>query len=135
MSRFLDEMKMDGKTVLITGASSGIGLSTVRYLDDMGARVILVARNMERLENAQKELQGKNHISYSFDLSKTDRISDFMETVREEHGELDGLFCPAGTYDLFKLSLLDAEEIHRVLSLHYSASILLPPKRGAGLGN
>jgi len=49
-------MNLEGKRILITGASSGIGAACARTASRLGAHVIMVARNIERLRNVQKEL-------------------------------------------------------------------------------
>src|SRR5271155_5880485 len=53
---------LQGKTVLVTGASRGIGLATARQFASLGAQVGLVASNAERLAEAATDLEGKHHV-------------------------------------------------------------------------
>ena len=64
-----------GKTILITGASSGIGKATAIECSKMGARVIITARNVERLEQTIKQMAGSDHEYIQADLSKIYHIA------------------------------------------------------------
>ena len=60
---------LSGKTILITGASSGIGRATAVLCAKMGATVILVARDEERLNQVRSMLEGSNHICKIVDFA------------------------------------------------------------------
>lgn len=66
-------MKLIGKTAIITGGSSGIGLETARLFNKEGAKIIITGRNEEKLEKA-KALIGKNVITFKMDVSKVEDI-------------------------------------------------------------
>ena len=61
--------RFDGKTVLVTGASSGIGFASAKRFAAEGARVVCTARNKERLEAAVAELPSGNHLALAFDAA------------------------------------------------------------------
>ena len=63
---------LSGKTILITGASSGIGRATAVLCAKMGATVILVARDEERLNQVRSMLEGSNHICKIVDFADYD---------------------------------------------------------------
>jgi len=71
---------LKGKTVLIFGGSSGIGLSAAKTMSEAGAKVILVSRNEEKLASAQKSI-GCNAQSYSLDVTSDQAVEEFFEKV------------------------------------------------------
>ncbi len=90
--------KLRGKVVLITGASSGIGFHTARKLGAAGARVCLVARSVEKLEQAKEviELQGGEAWIYPCDLNDLDAIEVMAKRVLTDHAHVDVLINNAG---------------------------------------
>ncbi len=87
-----------GKTYLITGASMGIGESLVRELSSRGAKLILVARSVDRLETLKGELKGEaaSVTVLPCDLSHSDKTEELIGRVREGFLSLDGLILNAG---------------------------------------
>ena len=81
---------MKGKNILVTGASRGIGAETAEYLSGLGARVILVARNKEKLECVRKRLPGESLI-VPCDLTDYREIEILFDTLRKEGIRLDGM--------------------------------------------
>lgn len=91
----MDEFQ--GKTILITGGGSGIGLATAGRLLAAGARVVLVGRGEERLAAAVKDLDaGDRVLAAPADVSRTDDLDALMAEVRQRFGSLSGVFANAG---------------------------------------
>ncbi len=93
--------KVRGKTVLITGGSSGIGLAAANKIVAAGATVVIVARDAEKLALAQKEIEGyAKHggkvFIYSADVGDEAACAKFVQTVIEKHGGVDILVNNAG---------------------------------------
>jgi NAD(P)-dependent dehydrogenase (short-subunit alcohol dehydrogenase family) len=90
--------QLDGKTVLVTGASSGIGFHSARQLAAAGARVILVARNEDKLRLTRKVIEkaGGEAYEYSCDLSDLAAIDRLAEQVLREQLHIDVLINNAG---------------------------------------
>jgi NADP-dependent 3-hydroxy acid dehydrogenase YdfG len=86
---------LDGRTAIVTGASSGIGLSTVRALAAEGARVALGARRVERLEEIAQELGGA-HVYAPLDVTDPESSRSFVERAAGELGRVDVLVNNAG---------------------------------------
>ena len=83
-----------GKTILITGASSGIGQHAAITLSEYGARTILLARREDKLQETLKMLSGDGHIYKVFDLNELEKIEDIVSEIVSETGKLDGMaFC------------------------------------------
>ncbi|HVL00712.1 MAG TPA: SDR family NAD(P)-dependent oxidoreductase, partial [Dongiaceae bacterium] len=78
--------KLNGKRVLITGASSGIGRALALQLAQQGASVLLVARSAEKLEALRKEIQlaGGRAFAYSCDLTRDDDVNDLIKRLDAE---------------------------------------------------
>jgi 3-hydroxy acid dehydrogenase / malonic semialdehyde reductase len=86
---------LDGRTAIVTGASSGIGLSTARALAAEGARVALGARRTERLEEIAAEL-GDGHVVHPLDVTDPESSVSFVEFAAGELGRIDILVNNAG---------------------------------------
>ncbi|MFB4317830.1 SDR family NAD(P)-dependent oxidoreductase [Actinomadura sp. 21ATH] len=88
--------RFTGKTVLITGGTSGMGLATAHRLTDEGAQVIVTGRTRARVDAAVRDL-GPNASGAVADTADLGAVSALMDTVRDRHGHLDSLFANAGT--------------------------------------
>ena len=95
-------MRLTGKTVLVTGAGTGMGLEAAKQLTALGNRVIMVARNGARLETEAAGLH--NASPYACDISDESQVAALVDYVQQHHPELDMLILNAGithTYGLF----------------------------------
>ncbi|MFE7132127.1 SDR family NAD(P)-dependent oxidoreductase [Streptomyces sp. NPDC057638] len=88
--------RFTGKTVLITGGTSGMGLATGHRLTAEGAHVIVTGRTAPRVDAAVREL-GPNASGIVADTADPGATDALVRTVRERHGRLDSLFANAGT--------------------------------------
>ena len=70
---------LEGKTVLVTGASSGIGQVTAIECAKMGAKVVITGRNVERLQETFDQLEGEGHLQIAADLNSEDEIAKLVE--------------------------------------------------------
>jgi thioester reductase-like protein len=120
---------ISGKTVMITGASSGIGRATALRVGAAGGRVLLVARGIEQLEQTRREIeyQGGEAFVHRCDLSDISDIERMAKEVLEEHGRVDILVNNAGrsirrsialSYDRF-------HDFERTMQLNYFGPVRL----------
>lgn len=109
---------LDGKTILVTGASSGIGRQCAIDCSKMGAKVVLVARNEERLAETLSQMEGEGHKSYSYDLTELGGIKDLVSTVVSESGKLDGFIHAAGIEMTKPVKLLTPEDYVQVYKVN-----------------
>ena len=87
---------LQGKTILVTGASSGIGRQCAIQCSLMGAKVVLIARNEERLSETLMQLHGNGHLMYSIDLTEFSTLKSTVTKIIEKTGAVDGLVNCAG---------------------------------------
>ena len=85
----------DGKRVVITGGTSGIGFATAKLLLDQGARVLITGRKKAALDSVAKEL-GKNTIAVESDAASLADIDRLADRVKSEFGTIDLLYVNAG---------------------------------------
>jgi NAD(P)-dependent dehydrogenase (short-subunit alcohol dehydrogenase family) len=87
--------KLSGKTALITGGNSGIGLATAKLFVEEGARVIITGRDATTLNEAQKSL-GERVVAIQSDAGRLTDIDALMTQIKDRFGPLDILFVNAG---------------------------------------
>ncbi len=89
---------VEGKVVVITGAGSGIGLSSALRLGEAGAKLVICGRTVEKLEEARQKIEavGREVYTYACDLADMDSCDQFMDQVLKEHGQVDILVNNAG---------------------------------------
>lgn len=112
---------LEGKNILVTGASSGIGRATAIECSKLGAKVLLLGRNMDRLKEAMEECEGTNHSIIQFDLSDIDGIPCLMEMLPE----LDGVVHSAGVNTKYLVKNVNREKIDELLHTNYYAPALI----------
>lgn len=117
---------LEGKIILVTGASSGIGQATAIECSRMGAKVIACGRNQERLQETMSQLDGEGHTTFEGDLLEQETI----ERLVKEVPMLDGVVLSAGRGltlpfqfctrekfdDIFNINFFSPVEIMRLLS-------------------
>jgi len=121
----INPMELTGKRILVTGASSGIGKATAIRLSELGAEVIIVARNEDKLKQTLSEMMGDNHSSYSFDLKNIEGIEEFVKQIVAERGKLDGLVHCAGIATMRPLKMTTYEFLHDMMLINFYAFVEL----------
>ena len=109
------------KTILITGASSGIGKATAIECSKMGAKVIITARNVERLEQTIKQMAGSDHEYIKADLSKSEDIKKLISNLPE----IDGLVNNAGISKPTLTQFISEEVVDDIFLVNTFAPIYL----------
>ncbi|MGE4286492.1 MAG: SDR family NAD(P)-dependent oxidoreductase [Phycisphaerae bacterium] len=89
-------LSLEHKSVLITGASSGIGRECAIAASQLGANVALVARNKERLDETLRALEGEGHSAYQVDITDFNYLPELVSEVVQKHGKISGFVHSAG---------------------------------------
>lgn len=114
----INPMDLSGKQILVTGASSGIGRQTCITLSQLGAKVILIARNNKRLEETISMMEGSMHKQYVFDLTEIEGIESLIKTIVTEEGKFDGFVHCAGVGDSAPLAVTTYKMMDRMMKVH-----------------
>ena len=112
---------LQGKTVLVTGASSGIGRQTAVECSKLGARLVVTARNEERLQETLTMLEGDGHAALTADLTKAEDVQRLAEVCPA----LDGVVHNAGIVRSKPIAFYAREDLDAVFSANAFAPMLL----------
>ena len=133
-----------GKTVLVTGASYGLGEATARKLAAAGATTLLVARSADKLDELASEItaSGGRAEAYPADLSDEDAVTELVKHINEDHGALDIIVNNAGKSIRRSLHLQyeRPHDFERTIDINYLGPIrlllgLVPAMRERGSGH
>ena len=130
-------LDLTGKTVIVTGASSGIGEATARALHQAGAQPVLAARRADRLRQLSEEFGGALAVPTDV-TAPTDRAA-LIAAALDRHGRIDGLVNNAGAGILKLLVDTEPEEFSQLLELNVVSAFamireVLPAMRSQGGG-
>ena len=112
-------MSFTNKTVIITGASSGIGAATAKRFISMGAKVILVARNKQKMEEIFGDYDSSKYCIYPFDLNDLDRINAFVLEIIQKEGPIDIVFNNAGISQFGYFEDSNLAVLEKIMKLDY----------------
>ena len=115
---------VENKTILVTGASSGIGLSIVKLLASSNAKIILTARDEFKLKNVTVGLDGYGHSYITADLQDNDQLDKLVDKLPK----LDGIVFCAGYNEFTPIKFVKKEKADKIFSINYFASIFLIQK-------
>ena len=129
------------RTILITGASSGIGAGIARSLAQPGARLVLGARRLERLQALADELRqhGADVRVHALDVTQRAQVEAFAASALEEFGALDVIVNNAGVMPLSPMASLKVDEWDRMIDVNirgvlHGIAAVLPHMRARGRG-
>lgn len=112
---------LENKTILVTGASSGIGRATAIECSKLGAHVVITGRNEERLAETFSQLEGEDHIQIVADLSKQEDIDKLIAKTPA----LNGLVNNAGQNSLVTVNYIEQTDLDTIYQTNVFAPILL----------
>lgn len=112
---------LEGKTILVTGASSGIGKTTAIECSKMGAKLVITGRNEERLNKTLSELDGVGHITLIGDLTSQDDINFIVASMPE----LDGVVHNAGIAITVPIAYIKDDDLYRFFETNLFATMQL----------
>lgn len=113
--------RLDGKTILVSGASSGLGRQTAISCSHMGAKLFITGQDSERLAVTRAELSGDGHRAAVADLTLADDINRLVD----ECGKIDGVFHGAGVRGLAPIKQISEKFVQHVFASNYFAPMLL----------
>lgn len=112
---------LEGKTILVTGASSGIGRAIAIECSKMGAHVVITARNEVRLNETLGMMAGEGHLSISADLADEDSIVRLVEQMPQ----LNGIVHNAGMAHRAPCKMVRKEQLEQVMGTNFEGPVML----------
>ena len=111
---------IQGKVVVITGASSGMGDATARHLSALGAAVVLGARRADRLEALASDLsaRGGKALGIATDVTKRGEVQRLVDTAVRQFGRIDVMLNNAGIMPLAPLERLNFDDWERTIDVN-----------------
>lgn len=112
---------LEGKTILVTGASSGIGRGVAVACSQMGAKVIITGRNEERLVETLGLLNGNSHRYFICDITNTESVKELVSNLPS----LDGIVHCAGIDQRIPVKQLQEKDVDKVMNVNFRSPVLL----------
>lgn len=133
---------VNGKVVVITGASSGIGEETARLLASLGAHVVMGARRIERLEVLASAIhaEGGSAVYQQLDVTELDQMQAIIRLAKSRFGRVDVVLNNAGVMPLSPLEALKIDEWNRMIDVNirgvlHGIAAGLPVMKEQGFGH
>ena len=117
----VNPFSLEGRTVLVTGASSGIGRTTAIECSQMGANVIITGRDQTRLDEVFRELEGEGHQAVIADLTQEEQLQGLLEQLPV----VDGVVLCAGQGTVVPFKMADRKKQDPIFEINYFAPVEL----------
>lgn len=117
----VNPFRLDGKTILVTGASSGIGRQVAISCSRMGAKMVISGRDAERLEAVHAELEGDGHGTVIADLT----VMQSLHELADGCGKIDGVLHSIGVSGVTPIKQISERFVRHVFDSNYFAPMLL----------
>ena len=138
----LEKFSLEGKTVLITGGSKGLGKAVALGLADAGANIAVASRGIDLCEDSAHEIsqKGVKTIAIQADVTKPDQVENMVQTTVSEFGSLDVIFNNAGTAIVAPAEEMSYEDLTKIIDLNVvglflccqsAARVMIPQKSGS----
>lgn len=114
-------INLSGKHILVTGATSPIGKEICARAAELGARMTMLGRSLEKLTKVEKELKGTGHKTNSFDITSDDEILNFVLGSQA----FDGIVYNAGLIDYTPVRSITVKKLTTVFNVNFNATVSL----------
>ena len=125
MEKPFNPFSLEGKNIIVTGASSGIGRQCAIDCSKAGAKVALIGRNSERLEETRKQLEGDGHVVVKYDLTDLEHQKEMVAGIVEQMGAIDGLVNCAGISTVLPFKLMTPDKLDEFFKTNVFSAIEL----------
>jgi len=119
-----NKYNLTGKTILITGASSGIGKQAAVDISESGANCIITGKNNIRLQETFNSLKQGGHISFLADLTNNENLENLIQQIEK----LDGIVHCAGIFEYIPSQFINEKNIDIILNINFRVPVLLTSK-------
>lgn len=121
MEKQYNPFSLENRTVLVTGASSGIGRTTAIECSRMGAHVIITGRDQARLDEVLHQLDGEENLSLVADLTQAEQVENLVAQLPA----LDGIVLCAGQGTVVPFKMADRKKLDPIFEINYFAPVEL----------
>lgn len=121
----INPMSLSNRTIIVTGASSGLGRATSIMLSQLGAKVVLVGRNSDQLQNTLDLMEGNSHSIKPFDLLQLNDIQDWIKDIAAEVGLINGLVHSAGIVATLPMRIIKLQKFEEMIKVNYLSAVAL----------
>ena len=118
-------IKPENRVILISGASSGIGLATAKYLLNEGYTLSLGVRNIEKTKELLSKFKSKNYIVNKFEATELKTIDSWVENTVNKYGKIDGLINNAGILKIISFDEGEIEDLNELWQVNLVAPFYL----------
>ena len=118
-------LKPENRVILISGASSGIGLATAKYLLNEGYTLSLGVRNIEKTKELLSKFKSKNYIVNKFEATELKTIDSWVENTVNKYGKIDGLINNAGILKIISFDEGEIEDLNELWKVNLVAPFYL----------
>ena len=118
-------IKPENRVILISGASSGIGLATAKYLLNEGYTLSLGVRNIEKTKELLSKFKSKNYIVNKFEATELKTIDRWVENTVNKFGKIDGLINNAGILKIISFNEGEIEDLNELWQVNLVAPFYL----------
>lgn len=112
---------LENKHILVTGASSGMGAIFAKMISEQGAKVSLLARNEERLQQTKESLSGEGHDYFVCDLTDEEQIKMAVADI----GLVDGVVFCAGINEFVPVKFVKQDKFEKIFNTNYFSQVIL----------
>src|SRR5699024_374895 len=132
----LDKFKLDGRVVIVTGASSGLGVAFAKAFAEAGANLVLAARRVDRLADTAKEVEarGAKSLCVATDVADPEQCQAAVDAAMEHFGRVDVLVNNAGIGTAVPATRETPEQFRRVIDINLNGSYWAAQACGAVMG-
>lgn len=116
---------LTNKTIVITGAASGIGRETAITISSVGAKVVMLDIFLDGLNETLQLLEGKGHSIYVVDFSCVESLKTLVEKISENEGSIDGLVHCAGISSRKPLNVLSKVGFDKLMDINFFSFVEL----------
>ena len=121
MESIFNPFSLQDKTILVTGASSGIGQGIALLCSKMGATIVINGRNETRLQDTLSQMEGKDHIIAKGDLSNFASLSELVSKMPK----LDGVVHCAGVGSRVLCKMMQESDLDQTMTVNFKAPVML----------
>lgn len=115
----MDYIQMEGKHVLISGGSSGIGRQTAITLSELGAKVAIIGRRQDKLQETLSKMAGTGHSAHVIDMSDLDKLEEKVKKIIVQTGKFDGYVHSAGIVNNLPIKNYTPDRLDQIMRVNF----------------